>query len=203
MRIDPDSRALNGLSTFLAFVALNVVYIVCCLPVVTIGAATAALFEVTIRFAEEESGRPLKDFFPAFARNFGRGTAVAACLLIPAALLIFSGLFWLLAESVLATVAGAIALLAAAFLFAVFLYAMALVAWFDTPVRRTLKNALLLPGAEPVRTTALVLIPATVVALTIAFPAFGLIVLTIGFSVGAYGAAFLFRSVFARQQNPT
>jgi hypothetical protein len=56
VRIDPDSRSVQGLTTFLHFVALNVLYIVACLPVVTAGAATAALYEVTLRYADEERG---------------------------------------------------------------------------------------------------------------------------------------------------
>ena len=200
MRIDPDSRALNGFSTFLTFVALTLLYIVLCLPIVTIGAATSALFEVTIRFSDDESGRPLKDFLPAFRANFGRATALMLCLLLPAALLGFSSAFWFAHPALFGGVAGVFAVLGAVYLFAAFLYAMAQIAYFRNTVRQTLKNALLLPAAEPVRTLGLLVIPVTAVALTILFPPVGFLVLTIGFSVGAYATAFLFRSVFARHE---
>jgi uncharacterized membrane protein YesL len=200
MRIDPDSRALNGFSTFLTFVALNLLYIVLCLPVVTIGAATSALFEVTIRYSDDESGRPLKDYFPAFRANFGRASVLMLCLLVPAALLGFSSVFWFAHPALFAGVAGVLAIIGAVYLFAAFLYAMAQVAYFRNTVRQTLRNALLLPAAEPVRTLGLLIIPVTAVALTILFPPVGFLVLTIGFSVGAYATAFLFRSVFARHE---
>jgi uncharacterized membrane protein YesL len=200
MRIDPDSRALNGFSTFLTFVVLNLLYIVLCLPVVTIGAATSALFEVTIRYSDDESGRPLKDYLPAFRANFGRSSVLMLCLLLPAALLGFSSVFWFAHPALFAGVAGVLAIIGAVYLFAAFLYAMAQVAYFRNTVRQTLRNALLLPAAEPVRTLGLLLIPVTAVALTILFPPVGFLVLTIGFSVGAYATAFLFRSVFARHE---
>ena len=200
MRIDPDSRALNGFSTFLTFVGLNVLFALLCLPIVTIGAATSALYEVTLRYSDDESGRPLKDFFPAFRANFGRATALMLALLLPAALLGFSTVFWFAMPTVLGGIAGVVALLGAAYFFAAFLYAMAQVAYFRNSVRQTLRNALLLPAAEPVRTLGVLLIPVTLVALTILFPVFGIIVLTVGFSVGAYATAFLFRSVFARHE---
>jgi uncharacterized membrane protein YesL len=200
MRIDPDSRALNGFSTFLTFVALNLLYIALCLPVVTIGAATSALFEVTIRYSDDESGRPLKDYFPAFRANFGRASVLMLCLLLPAALLGFSSVFWFAHPALFAGVAGVLAIIGAVYLFAAFLYAMAQVAYFRNTVRQTLRNALLLPAAEPVRTLGLLIIPVTAVALTILFPPVGFLVLTIGFSVGAYATAFLFRSVFARHE---
>jgi uncharacterized membrane protein YesL len=200
MRIDPDSRAFGGFSTFLTFVALNLLYIAVCLPIVTIGAATSALYEVTIRYSDDESGRPLKDFFPAFRTNFGRATALMLCLLLPAVLLGVSSVFWFAHPALFAGVAGVLAIVGAVYLFAAFLYAMAQVAYFRNTVRQTLKNALLLPAAEPVRTLGVLVIPVTAVALTILFPPVAVLVATIGFSVGAYATAFLFRSVFTRHE---
>ncbi|HKP06668.1 MAG TPA: DUF624 domain-containing protein [Microbacterium sp.] len=200
MRIDPDSRALGGFSTFLTFVGLNLLYLLVCLPLVTIGAATSALYEVAIRYSDDESGRPLKDFFPAFRANFGRATLLMLCLLLPAVLLGFSSVFWFAHPALFAGVAGIAAVIGAIYLFAAFLYAMAQVAYLTGPVRQTLKNALLLPAAEPVRTLGVLIIPVTFVALTILFPLVAIPVATIGFSVGAYATAFLFRSVFARHE---
>ena len=37
MQINPECRAVQGLTGFLTFVALNVAYLLTCVPVVTIG----------------------------------------------------------------------------------------------------------------------------------------------------------------------
>lgn len=198
MRIDPNSRSVQGLTSFIEFVALNVMYLLACLPVFTIGAATSALFEVTIRYSDDETGRPMTDFLPAFARSFRRATPASLALLVPIALLVFSSLFWFSTPTALGAAAGGVSAFAAVYLFAAFLYAMALVARFDDGIRRTLKNALLLAAAEPLRTFGLLAIPVVVVCVSILFPPFLVIVGTIGFSMGAYVAAFLFRSAFAR-----
>ncbi|UOE44234.1 DUF624 domain-containing protein [Agromyces larvae] len=198
MRIDPENRAIDGLSTFLAFVGLNLLFLLTCLPIVTIGAAVSALDEVTMRFADDERGRPFADYLPAFGRNFGRATLLALCLLVPAAALWFSGMFWLAYPEPLVTALAVIAFLACAYAVAAFLHAMALVAAYRNTFGRTLKNALLLPAAEPVRTLGIVLIPVTLVCLVVLFPPFIVIVATIGCSVGAYAGAFLFRAVHAR-----
>lgn len=198
MQIDPNGKALQGMTTFLAFVALNVLYLLTCIPIVTIGAATSALYEVTIRYADDESGRPLKDYFPSFGRNFRRASLLSLFLLVPFAILVFSAIFWWSHPSAAGAAAGAVAAIAAAYAFIAWMYAMALTAWFDARPTRTLKNALLLPGAEPARTFGIVLIPIALVCITLLFPAFGVILATVGFSVGAYATAFLFRSVFAR-----
>ncbi|MFT4260196.1 DUF624 domain-containing protein [Microbacterium sp.] len=199
MKIDPESRALQGMSSFLAFVALNVIYLAACLPVVTIPAATSALYEVTMRYSDDESGHPVKDFFPAFGRNAGRATLLGLCLAVPMLLLGASAVFWAAHPSVLAAAAAVIATIAAVYLFAAFLFAMALTAAYTTAFRQALKNALLLPAAEPVRTFGILLIPVALVCITIVLPMFGVILATIGFSIAAYATAFLFRSVFARR----
>ncbi|GAA1822243.1 DUF624 domain-containing protein [Agromyces salentinus] len=201
MRIDPENKALDGLTTFLAFIALNVIFLVSCVPIVTIGAAVSALDEVTIRYADEERGRPVAGYFPAFGRNFVQATLLMLCLLVPAAALVFSGLFWLFNPEPFVTALAAIAFLAAAYAFAAFLHAMALVAAYRNSFRQTLKNALLLPAAEPIRTLGLLLIPVTIGCLAVIFPPFVLVVATIGCSLGAYGSAFLFRAVHARHRD--
>ncbi|WP_062377480.1 YesL family protein [Demequina pelophila] len=199
MRIDPDSRGVQGVTGFLEFVALNVVFIIACLPVVTIGVATSSLFEVTMRYSDDERGKPLPDFFRALRRNFAPATLVYLAFAIPGAMLAFSGFFWLSQGSIVSGIAGVLAFVAAAYCVAAFILGMGLVARYRQTVRQTLRNALLLPGAEPVRTFALVLIPVTAAALVVVFRPFWIILITVGFSTAAYGAAFLFRSMFSRQ----
>ncbi|GMA37275.1 YesL family protein [Demequina litorisediminis] len=199
MQIDPGGRTSQGITGFLELVALNVVYLVCCIPVVTIGAATSALLEVMMRYSDDERGRPLPDFFPAFKRNFVPATLAMLMLAVPAVALVFVAIFWFSQPTILGTIAGGVSALAAAYAATAFMYAMALVARYRNTVRRTVVNALLLPGAEPLRTFALVLVPVTVVSLLIIFPPLWFLVLTIGFSFGAYGTSFLLRGVFTRQ----
>jgi len=200
MRIDPDSRTVQGLTTFILFVVLNVLYLVACLPLVTVGAATSALNEVTLRYADHERGDLVRGFLVALRRNVWRGTAALVALGVPAAMLVFSGVFWLSMSSIVSAVAGVLALLGAAYLLSALLYAFALVGWFAAPLRRTLRNALLLPLVEPARTLGLVLLPVTVACLCYVLPATLFLVGTIGFSFGAYVCAFVLHGVFRRRQ---
>ncbi|MGM7668922.1 YesL family protein [Microbacterium sp. A93] len=198
MRIDPEGRTAQGITGFLSFVTLNLLYLLLCLPIVTIGAATAALYQVTIRYSDDESGRPLKDFFPAFVRNFKPASLLTLALLLPVLLLLAVAVFWSGSATVVGGVAMVVSIIAALYLFAAFLYAMALTALYETPFRQTARNALLLPMAQPLRTMGILLVPAALVCITVVIPMFGVILVTVGFSVGAYMTAFLFRSAFAR-----
>jgi len=198
MKVNLDGKTMQGASAFVMFITLNVVFLVTCIPIVTIGMATSALFEVTMRYSDEESGHLLKDYFVALKSNAGRASVVYLCFIVPTLLLAFAGFFWLFQGSAISIAVAVIAFLGAVYLFAAFLYGMALVARYRATLRQTLKNALLLPAAEPWRTFVLVVIPATLVSLTAAFSPFLIVMLSVGFSVSAYAVSFLLRGVFAR-----
>ena len=199
MQVDLYGRNFSGFTTLLTFVVLNVVYLLCCLPVVTIGAATSALVEVTYRYADEERGNLLKDYFAALARNFSQATVAFFLFLVPAALLGFAASFWFQYDSPFSTAASLLAVIGCVYLLAAFLYAVALVATHTNATRQLLKNSLLLPMAEAFRTLLLLLIPVTCIALIYVVPGFIYVMLTIGCAMAAYGSALVLRKIFARR----
>ncbi len=200
MKIDPESRTLQGLTTFILFVVVNILYLLTCLPVVTIGAATSSLYEVMLRYADHERGDLVRGYLAALGRNAWRGTAVAVVLGVPAVMLVFSGVFWLSMSSVLSAVAGVLAVIGACYVLAALQYGLALVGWFDAGLRRTLHNAILLPAAEPARTMGLLLLPVAAVSILYVAPQTVVLAVTIGCSFGAYVSTFLLHSVFRRRQ---
>ncbi|ACZ30218.1 protein of unknown function DUF624 [Xylanimonas cellulosilytica DSM 15894] len=199
MRVDPDGRTVQGVTVLILFAVLNVLFLITCLPVVTIGAATSSLLEVTHRYADDERGDLVRGYLAALRRNLGRGTLVFLALGVPAVMLVFSAVFWFSLDGILTAVAGGLSALGAAFVLAALLYGLALVGTHLAPLRQTLRNALLLPLAEPARTGALVLIPLTGLLLLYVWPASWVLAVTVGFSVGAYFQALVLRGVFARQ----
>lgn len=200
MSLDLEGRTIQGLNSFVGFVLLNVLYLITCIPIVTTGAATSALIEVMLRFADHERGRPLLDYLKAFRGNLRRATPASLVLGIPLLLLLFAARFWYSLGGAVSLIALLACLLVAGYLFAAFLHAMALVAAFDAGWWRTVRNALLLPGAEPLRTMGIVLIPLTWLAMMIIMQSFVWIVLTIGFTVGAYLSALIWRPMFRRYE---
>ncbi len=55
-------------------VRLNVVWLLCCLPVVTIGASTTALFYAARKISADEDYRVWHDFFHSFRANWKQAT---------------------------------------------------------------------------------------------------------------------------------
>lgn len=61
---------------------LNLLWSICSLPIVTLGAATTALYDVAIRIAEDREGDLTQQFFRAFKANFKQATIVWLILLV-------------------------------------------------------------------------------------------------------------------------
>lgn len=57
-------------------ILLNVLWVMCSIPVFTAGASTTALYTVTLRMVSNEEGYITKDFFRAFKENFRQSTVV-------------------------------------------------------------------------------------------------------------------------------
>ena len=70
---------------------LNLLWMICSIPIVTIGASTTALYDVTLRIAEEREENVTKQFFTAFKRNFAQATRLWLILLAVGALLAADG----------------------------------------------------------------------------------------------------------------
>lgn len=202
MAIDLEGRTVQGIGAFAVMVVLNLLYLLACLPIVTAGAATSALFEVMLRYADHERGKPLTDFLRALRHNLLRATAVHLALGVPVLALLFAARFWFTVGGPLSLVGALVAALMAVYLLGALLHGLGLVAAFDEGVGRTLRNALLLPGAEPLRTAGLVLIPTTALALALVVPGPAWLVGTIGASVGGYLAALLLHSAYRRLGAP-
>lgn len=67
MRIRPDTPVLLMLAKACNIILLTLVWAVCCAPVVTIGAATTALYTVMWRISAGQDVRVIREFWDAIA----------------------------------------------------------------------------------------------------------------------------------------
>ena len=130
---------------------LNLLWMVCSLPVFTAGAATAALYDVTLRLAREEEPPLTARFFKAFRENFRQATILWLILLGVGALLGADGyILYRLSKGTtgvvptVCTLALALIIAAAIAYVIVLLYVFPLVASVKNTNWAMLKNALLI-----------------------------------------------------------
>lgn len=135
-----DSKFMKFMDQFVDLLLLNLLWLVFSLPLVTVGAATAAASSLILRELDGQSVPLVRAFWGEFKRNFRRGTWVWLLNLV-----VFYALY-LDTQLLGATDDPPLVLLTASvvsFVFAAmaFLYAYPLVARYDAPVLKTLQNS--------------------------------------------------------------
>ncbi|MCR5777787.1 MAG: DUF624 domain-containing protein [Lachnospiraceae bacterium] len=177
---------------------LNVLFLICSIPIFTIGASWTALYYMTMKIAAGEEGYVFKGFFKAFKDNFKQATVI--WLIMMTLGIIFRIDFYVLNY----TRAGAMMVIRV-LIFALLIiwmfeisYVFAVLAKFDNTVKQTMKNALLMSIRHLPFTAALFAIWAIAGVLVYCFfyqmiP----VVFILGFSCIAYCQSFIFNNIFA------
>lgn len=86
-----DNPVFKFLSTLVDLVALNVMFIISCLPIFTIGAALTSLQYVMITGWDTQNSRLIKMYTRSFKQNFKQSTIVWLIMVVAGAFLGFTG----------------------------------------------------------------------------------------------------------------
>lgn len=157
-----DSPIMRFMANMADLAALNVVWLICCAPIITIGPACTAMCYVAREIANGNAPPVLKTFFRAFRENFRQSLAIFLILLIPVGL---GAAYLLMAASGgldRIPILKYLCVLAVVIIGFVCSYVYPLLAHFDNSIGGTLRNAFLLPLASPflaLVVTALNLLP--------------------------------------------
>lgn len=68
-----ESPLYKFMQTLWDILKLNFMWIIFCIPIVTIGGSTIAAFSVLLRMSEDQEGNVIKDFWKAFKENWKQG----------------------------------------------------------------------------------------------------------------------------------
>ncbi len=77
-----NSPLMRGIRKIVELMYIGMLWFICSIPLVTLGAATAALYEVLLKAVKNQEGYLFKSFLRAFQNNFKQGT----CIWLPIAL---------------------------------------------------------------------------------------------------------------------
>lgn len=160
----PDSPFYKFMQTLLDLLKINFLWMLCSLPIVTLGGATIAAFDVAMQMAGNEEGHVARDFLASFKRNLKTGIPYGLLLLFSAYVvwLDFSLFEQIEGNPMILLVMGIIA----AFVFLIsFLFAFALQARYENTLIKTLKNSADICVKFFVRTLTLIFVLAVEIVL--------------------------------------
>lgn len=197
----PDSKLMRLMTGVTNLVCLNFLWIICCIPIVTAGAATTAMYSVLFSYLTGQEDAVLRPFLAAFRDNFRQATPLWIMHLLVAAALV-AGVFYM--------TLGVEAWVKVIFWIALTIYAAAaaycypLLARYNTTRKAALFNSFALVFRHPVSALSLVVFNALPFVLVLVAPqVFWQTILVwtlIGFSLCAWLNAKILLTVFRKYE---
>lgn len=199
---DLDGPFLSGLNKFADLIIINIIYLICCIPIFTIGVATTALYYVMLKMAKNEECYVVKSYFKSFKDNFKQATGIWMLLLVTVLILYFD------LKITNGEFAGTFAfddnmkrillvvLMLALFLWAIVTaYVFPVLSKFDNTVKNTLRNAFFM-GLRHLPWTFVILIINIIPWLILYVAPNAVIIVLISCSLCAFGCSFIFNRIF-------
>ena len=139
---NPFFRAMRRVADLMI---LNVIFVICCIPIVTIGPALTGLFYTTLKMVRNEESYIVRGFFHSFKQNLRQGIIINLIMLVSGVLL------WLDLQIVQTRIGGTMgsvmvvvfAVLAIIYLMT-FIYVYPVLSRFYNTIKNTFINALLM-----------------------------------------------------------
>lgn len=190
-----DSPVMVFLTKVANLMILNLLTIICCIPIITVGPAVTALYYVTIKMARGDEPYIVKSYFKSFKENFKQATILWIVML---ALIIVLILDWevvvLMMSGTGAKIMKVVLGVVTIFFVMTALYIFPVLSRFENTIKQTVKNAFLI---------SIMSLPKTVVIILIHLLPLGLLLLTIQalpflFLLGMPAVAYLSSMMFVR-----
>lgn len=199
-----DNIVIRILERIFDILLLNLLWVICSIPVFTIGASTTALYSVTLKLVAKEEGYIVKSFLKAFKNNFKQSTIIWMLAMLLGLLLgydyLIVGRMSGIIKGVMLILLGVISLLYIIEMIFVF----PLIAYFDNTLKNTMKNALLIPGLHIPQTIMILIIHISAVRVTFMdvniFARASVIWMSFGIALISIGNSFLIRHMFRKHE---
>lgn len=160
-----DSGLMRAVSKFTDCIILSIMFIISCIPIITIGTALSAIYHASFKAIRQDRGYVIRDYMETFRDNFKKTTPVWLVVMVIGAVIVLD----IYAVGVYVPKESPLSVFSAVF-FAVFImwfvwvsYLFPYMSRFENTGKQSMKNAALMALAH-LPSTILMLILAAVVA---------------------------------------
>lgn len=199
-----DGMVYRIINKMVDLILLNVIFLVTCVPIVTVGAATVSLYSVTLKMCKNEESYLFKSFFKYFKENFKKATLIWGIIVLIVSVLTMDFFILKMWNPQLVKILNILAVALLLLVVMIGSYVFPLTARFENTIGNTLKNAVIISMTRIVYTapiTVLNLLPVCLMFFGGKPLLYGIrIYVMVGFSLVAYVNSFIFQIVFKRYE---
>ena len=193
-----DNPVWNFMGKVADLVILNLLVIVCSIPIFTIGASWTAMYFVTMRMVRKEESYIVRDFFRSFKENFKQATVIWLFALF--AVGIFAGdviIYRMIPEQIPKALMIAVLVLAYLVLGTI-IYVFPMLSRYHNTIKGTIKNAFLVSVVNIPYTIIFVLLMSIPFIMAVFLVELMPFVIMVGFSLPAYVASIFWVRMFRK-----
>lgn len=149
---NPENKFWNFVGKLADVACISVLWLLTSLPIVTIGASTAAFYSFTLDAVQDNEGRILSSYFSAFRKFFRKSTALWLMQLVAfvfLALNLYAAWHFYLAKGILGLGFLSLALCATLILVSTGLYVQPILVYYDFPVKKVITDSFIMAVGNP------------------------------------------------------
>lgn len=196
-----DSPLMQGLGKMADLLWLNVLTLICCIPIVTIGVSLTAMNYVALKIARNEECYITKDFFKSFRQNLKQATLI--WLLLFFLILVLAGDFYIISNSDITfsnVIRIVITVIAVVVVFTA-MHVFPMLAKFDNTIPNTIKNAFFMSILQFPKTLLMIVFYILPPVIVVFFTQIAPIPVLFGLSVPAWLSAKLYSGFFKKLED--
>lgn len=189
-----ESKFTSFLQNVADLMILNVLTIVCSLPIITIGASYTAMHYVLTKWDDDK--KIARDFLDAWKNNFRQATIIWVAYLAVFGIILYD--FYLIKELSIGTNATYVTIVIAAILFFTLGWTFILQSRYENTIFRTIKNALILSFIQLKYTLAIALLYVLPFVIAYFFPPTIPTIFLLGVATAGYFQRRFYKKVFEK-----
>lgn len=180
---------------------INILTLLCCLPVITIGASLTAMHAQIYHLKHEEDRSITSDFFKTFTSNFKQATLIWIIYLVYGIIISFSIYFIQNRYTVLPTFDFIVIIIVSLIVFCSFNWVFILQFRYQNSVFATIRNSIIISFTNLGHTLAMIGLLLLPIIILLFIPRSEPIIFALGFPLAAYYQAAVYSSVFEKLEN--
>lgn len=190
-----DSKFMRVMNKFADIMFVNILTLICCIPVITIGPALTAMHYVLLKLYRNEDGRLTKSFFKSFKENFLQSLVLGLIYLLIAIILFIDLVYIRNVENVklVFEVVTIVAIVLSAFSY---VWVFPLQCRYENKIRTTIKNSFMIGALNFTKSIMMILISFLPILALMWTNSAVPVVFLLGLAMPAYVQAMLYSPVF-------
>lgn len=193
---------MRALSKLADLMWINILTMVCSIPIFTIGASFTAMHTAVYKLYKNEEGYITREFFKAFKANFKQSTLMWLLYLVIG--LVLCGDIWLFYEGLVDM--GTVVKVIIGVALVVYLFSLAWVfvlqSRYENPIKYTMRNTIVVSMTHVLYSLMMIILFISPVVLLLLFSWAVPVCFLLGFSVPAFVQSILYSRIFDKIEHP-